>query len=871
MSVLMNFDYSFLSKDEKNEEIEKQNKMSEEEAHILEVTSMELPMDWENFYDTDAATADVHAESISDGFVKCLNTLGYVDIEYIASITGEEYKTVIHKLEGAIYQNPEKWGECFFRGWETAEEYLSGNVRHKLIVAREENEQYHGYFERNVKALEKVLPPGISAKNIYVTLGSPWVPADVIGEFIAYLTKENWRKFPVKHDEITGTWEFDFNYKGIWRFSYEFQQKYGTNRRSAMEILLRTLNQQSVAVTDSVRSVHTKSGKQSVINKNETVLAMEKQKLLINKFKEWIWSDSNRKRRLEQIYEEKYASVKQRHFDGSFLEFPGLDLSITLYPYQKNAIARILFSPNTLLAHDVGSGKTFIMIAAGMELRRLKMSSKNLYVVPNNIVGQWRHIFYSMYPDAYIRCIEPKDFSPSKREKVLEDIRDEDYDAIIMAYSCFTGIPVSLKYRQDELRQTERELQAVSREWKKSTRRLMNKIEKVQDKVNELRDEKEHEGVCFDQLGVTRLFVDEAHNFKNVPIETKIERVMGISVTGSAKCRDMMDKVHIVQHQNGGRGVIFATGTPITNSITDAYIMQMYLQGAELAILDLQCFDSWVGMFAEKNTNFEIDVDTSNYRMATRFANFHNIPELTTMLATIADFHRMDETQGVPEHDGYKDTLVYKTRDFSGYLKCISERADDVRNGRVSRTEDNMLKITTDGRKAALDLRLIDEKYGFTTASKVFMCAQNVSQIYKRTMTGGSTQLVFCDTSTPKGGFNIYDELKELLIKMGVPGEEIAYVHDATTENKREHIFEYMRRGIIRVLIGSTFKLGLGVNVQNKLIALHHLDVPWRPADMVQREGRILRQGNENDKVEIYRYITEGSFDAYSWVRREVA
>lgn len=847
------------------------------EEHVAEVTSMELPMDWENFFDTDPSTIDVHVESIPDGFVKCLNTFGYVDIEYIASITGEDYKTVIKKLQGSIYQNPEKWGECFFKGWETAEEYLSGNVRHKLKVAKEENHRYNGYFKNNVKALKKVLPPSISAENIYVTLGSPWLPISVIEDFIYWIINDDeiypiWdlyndsypRKYPVKHDEITGTWEFDFSYSD-WTLPYKFRNKYGTSRRNGLEILLRTLNQQSVVITDSVKSPYTKSGKQTVINKNETVLAMEKQKLLISRFQEWIWSDKNRKKRLEELYEEKYASIKQRHFDGSFLELPGLDPAITLYPYQKNAVARILFSPNTLLAHDVGSGKTFIMIAAGMELKRLKMASKNLYVVPNNIVGQWRHIFYSMYPDAYIRCIEAKDFTPTKREATLEDIRDNDYDAVIMTYSCFSKIPISVKYRQEELLQIRQELEEISRDCNKSTKRLENRLEKVSDKTYELLREKEEEGVCFDQLGITRLFVDEAHNFKNVPIDTKIERVMGISSTGSAKCQDMMDKVHIVQHQNAGKGVIFATGTPITNSITDAYIMQSYLQSAELAILGLQSFDSWVGMFAEKSTNFEIDVDTSNYRMATRFAKFHNIPELTTMLATVADFHQMDETQGVPDHDGYNDTIVHKTRDFSRYLKYISERADDVRNGRVSRTDDNMLKITTDGRKAALDLRLIGDEYGFTTTSKVFMCAENVSQIYKSTTQDLSTQLVFCDTSTPKEGFNIYDELKGLLIKMGVPACEIAYVHDATTESKRESIFEDMRQGVIRVLIGSTFKLGLGVNVQNKLIALHHLDVPWRPADMVQREGRILRQGNENDQVFIYRYITEGSFDAYSW------
>lgn len=853
-----------IERQREREEREKIEREKREEEHVAEVTSMELPVDWENFFDTDPSTADVHVESIPDAFVKCLNSLGRVDIEYIASITGEEYKTVIEKLRGSIYQNPEKWGECFFKGWETAEEYLSGNVRHKLLVAKEENINYNGYFKKNVEALEKVLPPSVSAENIYVTLGSPWIPTEVIGDFIKYITKNSWKTYVVKHDEYTGTWEFDFCYDD-WVIPYEFRQKYGTKRRNGLQILLRTLNQRSIVITDSKSSRYTKSGRQNVVNKEETVLALEKQKLLIDEFKQWVWSDPKRKKQLEEIYEVKYASIKQRHFDGSFLEFPGLDPAITLYPYQKNAVARILFSPNTLLAHDVGSGKTFIMIAAGMELKRMKMSSKNLYVVPNNIVGQWGHIFYSMYPDARIRFVESKDFTPAKKEAVLEDIRDNDYDAIIMAYSCFTRIPISCECRYQVLRQTIRELEELCSDYDKSTKRLKDRIEKERDKARNIWKDGEEPGVCFDELGITRLFVDEAHNFKNVPIETKIENVMGINSTGSAKCRDLMDKVHIVQRQNAGKGVIFATGTPITNSITDAYIMQKYLQGAELTILDLQAFDSWVGMFAEKKTDFEVDVDTSNYRMATRFSKFHNIPELTTMLASVADFHQMDEAQGVPEHDGYQDIVVRKTGELSRYLNYISERADDVRKGRVSKSVDNMLKITTDGRKAALDLRLVGDDYGFSKSSKVSMCAENVAEIYKSTAQNLSTQLVFCDTSTPKDGFNIYDELKGLLIKNGIPGNEIAYVHDATTEKKRERIFEDMRLGIIRVLIGSTFKLGLGVNVQNKLVALHHLDVPWRPADMVQREGRILRQGNENDEVSIYRYITEGSFDAYSW------
>lgn len=860
--------------------------------HVISVTSMELPLDWNNAFDDSSLTENIYVESIADGYIKCLNSLGRVDIEYIASITRAEYKTVINELKGTIYQNPNKWDECFYKGWETAEEYLSGNVRKKLLTAKTANEEYNGYFQANVDALTKVIPPRVCAEDIYVTLGSPWVPAEYITQFVTDIRKkkyeshyyfsryENIRDISFTHDTETGTWECSDPQYSDWAFD----QKYGTSARSAMDIILRTLNMQSVEVKDTVYNPNTKSGKRSVVNKSATLEILEKQKLLINEFQNWIWEDEERKRKLENIYDEKFGGVKQRHYDGSFLEFPGMNPENNLFDYQKNAVARIIFSPNTLLSHDVGSGKTYIMIAAGMELRRLGISKKNLYVVPNNIIGQWRRIFYELYPNADIICIEPKDFVPKQRQRILREIQRGDYDAVIMPYSCFTEIEISRDCRIKVLKEEADRLDSIPKV--RSSVRLKKKQDKLRDEIKELQgylkvkkfwsvtgysyeliDEgnREDVGICFDQLGITRLFVDEAHNFKNVPIETKIEKVMGISPVGSKKCKDMMDKVRIVQHDNEGAGVVFATGTPITNSITDAFIMQSYLQSGELTLMELQNFDSWVGMFAEKNVGFEVDVDTSNYRMATRFSKFHNIPELTNILANVADFHQMDVDAGIPEHDGYEDVVIHKTADFKAYLDKISERADDVRSGAVSRTDDNMLLITTDGRKAALDMRLVNSGCKFTTVSKVFECAQKVATIYKDTTGNRSTQLVFCDTSTPKEGFNIYDELKGLLVKMGVAEGEIAYIHDASTERAREKLFEAMRQGMIRVLIGSTFKLGLGVNVQTKLIALHHLDVPWRPADMVQREGRILRQGNENKKVKIYRYITEGSFDAYSW------
>lgn len=858
------------------EELERKAREEKEkkEAHIREVTSMDLPLDWENAFNQDVRTQGIHADSISDGLIFSLSNLGRVDIEYISSITGEDYKTIIGVLKGSIYQNPETWGECFYKGWETSEEYLSGNMMRKWKAAKDANKEYNGYFADNIRAIEKVLPPTVATKDIYVTLGSPWVPTDIIDDFIEHLLGD-WRRywysidneedFNTKHDELTGTWEIPF--KSRYNHDVKVTRTYGTDRINALHILERTLNMKSVAVTDEVVCNTNSSGKKRVINQSETILAIEKQNKMIKAFQKWIWEDERRKERLETIFENNFSCVRKRIFDGSFLRFPDMSPAISLYPYQKDAVARILFTPNTLLAHDVGAGKTYVMIAAAMEMRRMGLSEKNMFVVPNNIVGQWKNIFYAMYPSANILCVEPKSFTPSKRESLLERIRDEDFDGIIIAYSCFERIPLSKEYYRNQLVYEQELIAEIAGKKNKATSRLKKKQEAVSKALSEFSVAMDdlYNGVYFDDLGITRLFVDEAHNFKNVPIETKADKVLGISASGSKKCKDMMDKVHMVQKKNDGAGVVFATGTPITNSITDAFIMQMYLQSGELAMLDLQNFDSWIGMFAERSTEFEIDVDTSSYRLATRFSKFHNLPELTSLLSSIADFHQVDTLAGIPQIDGYTDALISKTNDFADYLKDISQRAENVRKGYVSRKDDNMLKITTDGRKAALDLRLVDPNAMFTYQSKVARCVENVADIYFKTTVRKSAQIIFCDTSTPKTGFNIYDEVKTMLQSKGVPSNKIAFIHDARTEAQRNTMFAQVRKGDIRVLLGSTFKLGLGVNIQDKLIALHHIDVPWRPADMTQREGRILRQGNTNPKVQIFRYITEGSFDAYSW------
>ena len=865
------------AKEEEKKRLEELKAKEKEEKKTVEsVTCMDLPLDWENAFAGDER-AQIRVNSIPDALITSLVTLGKVDIQYIAEITGEDCKTVIEELRGSIYQNPDKWQEVFYEGWESADEYLSGNLIHKFNVARKANEKYKGYFEANVKALEALLPPSVATGDIYVTLGSPWVPADIIDDFIAHIFNENpafykdpksmYYNYRTRHDEATGTWHIPSkNRYRHGRQALKSQSTYGTKRMEMLYILENTLNMKTIAITDKVLSTLNKSGEKTVINEAETVLALEKQKKLVAEFQKWIWRDESRRDRLQMIYDLRYGAIRKRQFDGSFLTFPTMSDTISLFPYQKNAVARILFSPNTLLAHEVGSGKTYVMIAAGMELRRMGISKKNLYVVPNNITGQWKSIFLSMYPNANILSVTPNEFTKEKRNSVLRKIKYKDYDAIIMAYSCFDTLPLSMKFYNDlyndmlrEIENTRKALNenSVADRKKKSVIKALEKIK------NELL-----QSTCsinFDELGITRLFVDEAHNYKNVPLETKVSRVLGISQSGSEKCRKMLDKVTAVQRANNGAGVIFATGTPITNSITDVYIMQKYLQAGELAVMGISSFDSWAGMFAEKMTDFEIDVDTNSYRLATRFSKFHNLPELTAILSSIADFHHTGKENGVPEHDGFCDSLIGRTHEFAKYLKDISSRADDVRKGKVSRTEDNMLKITTDGRKAALDIRLVDPKCGFTFQSKVAGCAENVADIYRRHSDTKSTQLIFCDTSTPKAGFNVYDELRRLLTLMGIPNDEIAYIHDASTESKRQKLFAAVRRGDVRVLIGSTFKLGIGVNIQDRLIAVHDIDLPWRPADLVQRQGRILRQGNMHEKVELHRYITEGSFDAYSW------
>lgn len=855
-----------------------------EQEHIESVTRMDLPMDYVNSFTADDR-ADISCETVSDGLMLSLDTLGMVDIEFISSVTGRDMKTVIERLRGSIYQNPLYWNEVFYKGWETADEYLSGNLMNKYQTAKQANEKYNGYFQNNVTALEGILNPDISVDEIYVTLGSPWVPTDVIDDFIAYMAfGENLRSeraltyfkqvacgdYAVRHDELTGIWDIPEKTrfrKG--RFHGTFEEvnykTYGTDRMDMLYVLENTLNMKTLAVYD-LKEPGNPNCKTRIINQEETVKLLEKQNYMIETFQKWVWADKKRKKRLQSAYCRRYGNIRKRNFDGSFLEFPDMAKDIKLYDYQKNAVARILFSPNTLLAHDVGSGKTFVMIAAGMELRRLGKSKKNLYVVPNNIIGQWEKMFKRMYPNSNILTVSINNFDTKRRSETLNKIKNEDYDAILMTYSCFDMLSLSKQYYT---RMYSEMLGMLSNAEKvfNSKASITKKREKLMKTLDDIQKnyKKKPETIPFDELGINTLFVDEAHNYKNVSIESRITRVRGMGTSGSERANAMMDKVHCVQRMNDGGRVVFATGTPITNSLSDIYVMQKYLQQGELEFLGILNFDAWAGMFARKKTEFEIDVDTNSYYLVTRFSRFGNIPELTATLSSIADFHQVDKRAGIPLLEGYSDSLRSGSDDFKEYLREISDRADDIRKKRVTVKEDNMLKVTSDGRKAALDMRLIDVAFGLDPDSKVMRCAENITEVYENTRENKGTQLVFCDISTPKEGFNLYDELRKLLIAMGIPKNEIAFVHSADSDSKRQALFKAVTDGEIAVLIGSTAKMGHGMNVQKRLAAIHHLDVPWRPSDMVQREGRILRQGNENEKVKIFRYITKASFDAYSW------
>lgn len=702
----------------------------------------------------------------------------------------------------------------------------------------------------------------ISYKDIEVSLGAPWIGKNIINEFVNHIvfgdisSKVNFAEY----EPITGGW-FINRKKGFDKYS-NVTAKYGTPRYNALYIIEATLNLREI-------KIYNQDGNK--LDEDETIAVLEKQKLIDKEFKNWVWLDEDRKWQIEEAYNKMFSCYKKHNFDGSKLDFPEMSTDFNLFDYQKDAVQRIISSSNTLLAFDVGAGKTYIMIAAAMKMREMGISQKNMFVVPNNIVGQWEKIFTTLYPEAKVLTVEPKSFKPQRRQKVLSQIKNGSYDGIIIAYSCFELIPLSVEFitenmqrKVDEIKEAMQALKGTSNNiWGKS--RLLRELKYIKKGAGELIKGAEpySSEITFDSLEINTLFLDEAHNYKNIPIRTTLKNLRGISTKGSKKCLEMMQKIRYVQQNNNGRGAVLATGTPLCNSISDAYAMQMYLQYYKLCEHHLERFDNWIKTFAKPEQMCEVDVTAANYRFVRRFSKFFNLPELSKMFSDVAAFYSLSDNSDLPAGAQYIDETIKRCDSLADYMHKIYERTEDIRN-KCAPANDNMLKICTDGRKAALDLSLVNVKQPYNEYSKLVRCAENVTDIYENFP--GCSQLVFCDYSIPKPEeFNVYEKLKELLIKKGISEKEIAFVHSYKSESSRLKLYESVNNGEIRVLIGSTFKLGIGANVQTKLKAIHHLDVPWRPADMTQREGRILRKGNENNEIMIYRYITEGSFDSYSW------
>jgi len=800
---------------------------------------------------------------------------GCVDMDIICGKTGLTPKAAYAKLEGLIYYDPDE------EKLVSAAEYLSGNVLKKLNSAKAhmESEKEYGAPEReytvdynaNINALNSIMPPFVEAKDIKASIGSPWIPAWVYRDFLIALIgikTSSGKKPRLMVEYVRAANHYIIHGKKRYADFTRARLTYGTERMNAFEIVERMLNSRDVVVYDNV-FIPGKAMPVRRINKDETLIAQERMKLIEEKFNYWLFRDEPRRSRLVNHYNESFGAIRPRVYDGSKLTLPGKNPDIKLQPYQLDAICRIVNSKNTLLAHQVGAGKTYAMAAAAMELRRVGISRKNMFVVPNNILDQWHTEFLKLYPEAKLMVIEPREFTPSRRQAVLEQMKESDVDAIIIGYGSFSLIPLSKQERERSLITAMAEISdsmhdAVYNDAYMVLNRYSARIERRLQKLWDNEEPAKDGELCFDDLGIDTLFVDEAHNFKNISIVTKHGTLPGLNTKGSKRCDDLMAKVRYTQRRGNGRGAVFATGTPITNSVSDLYTMLLYLAYERLEDMNLLEFDNWVKLFSEVTEEFEVEANGIGYRLRRRLSRYHNLPELSLLLSDIADLHfSHDEERKLPSSVNYVNCTVPASDALRKYISDLAKRADDVKAGLVPRTDDNMLKITTDGRKAALDMRLVDPDAPDVPTSKLNACVKNVYKIWSENKT--VTQLVFLDQSTPKEGFNLYDDMKNKLCAMNVPAKEIAFVHDAVNDTMRAQLFNKVRRGDIRILIGSTFKLGIGANVQDRLWAVHHLDIPWRPSDVTQREGRMLRQGNKNDEVAIYRYITNGSFDAYSW------
>ena len=806
-------------------------------------------------------------DTASEALAVSIGERAGVDLSYMAQLSGKTEEELTEELAGIIFKNP------ISEKWEPSDEYLSGNVREKLQIAKQFAED-HPEYQVNVQYLEQVQPKDLDASEIEARLGATWISEDYITRFMAetFHTPRYYvgSKVKVQYAEVTGQW----NVMGKNVDSYGnalVTSTYGTQRANAYRLLEDALNLRDTKIYDTVQDA---DGEHRELNRKETMLAQQKQELIKEEFKEWIFKDLHRREDLCKIYNERFNSIRPREYDGSHIQFVGMNPEITLMPHQKNAVAHVLYGNNTLLAHCVGAGKTFQMIAAGMESKRLGLSQKNLYVVPNHLTEQWGSDFLRLYPGANILVATKKDFEPANRKRFCSRIATGDYDAVIIGHTQFEKIPLS---RERQIAMLEQQIaditfsieEAAHQAGQNYTIKQLEKTKKsLQARMKKLNDQtRKDDVVTFEQLGVDRLFVDESHSFKNLFLYTKMRNVAGISQTDAQKSSDMFMKCRYMDELTGGRGITFATGTPVSNSMTELYTIMRYLQYDTLMRMGMGHFDSWAATFGETVTAIELSPEGTGYRAKTRFARFFNLPELISIFKEAADIQTSDMLNlPVPEAEFINEVLK-PSEEQQEMVSAFSERAESVRAGLVNPTEDNMLKITNDGRKCALDQRLLNELLPDAEKSKVNTCVENAFQVWDEGKTDRTTQLIFCDLSTPKGdgSFNVYDDVREKLVARGIPKEEIAFIHEYNTEAKKAELFAKVRAGQVRILMGSTPKLGAGTNVQDRLIALHHLDCPWKPSDLEQQEGRILRQGNQNDKVKIFRYVTENTFDAYMW------
>ena len=806
-------------------------------------------------------------DNANDALIVSLSEKARVDITFMQKLCNMDMDKMLKELEGEIFNVPE-YGEP--NQWVTADEYLSGNVREKLKIA-EHFAETDERFNVNVKYLKEVQPKDLSASEISVRLGSTWIPPEDIKVFIEYLLNPSnyaCQNINVHYNEATSEWWIEG--KNYDKYNIKATNTYGTGRASAYKIIEDSLNLKDTRIYDYYED---ENGKRvAELNKKETAIAQAKQEQIKLAFEEWIWKDPERRERLTKVYNERFNSIRPREYDGSHISFDGMNPEITLRKHQVNAIARILYGGNTLLAHEVGAGKTFEMVAAAMESKRLGLCNKSLFVVPNHIVEQFGQEFLQLYPSANVLVTTKKDFETANRKKFCSRIATGDYDAIIISHSQFEKIPMSVERQVTIIQKQIEDITLGIQDLKNNNgeRFSIKQMEKtrksLEARLAKLNDtSRKDDVVTFEELGVDRIFVDEAHYYKNLFLYTKMRNVGGIAQTEAQKSSDLFMKCRYLDELTGGKGVIFATGTPISNSMVELYTMQRYLQYGELEKRHLQQFDAWASTFGETVTAIELSPEGTGYRAKTRFAKFFNLPELMALFKEVADIQTSEMLNLPVPKANYHNVVIEPSEIQKELVKDLSERAEKIRNRMVDSSVDNMLKITNDGRKLALDQRLTNDMLEDFEHSKVATCADNIYSIWDKTSEDKSAQLVFCDLSTPHndGKFNVYDDLKTKLIDRGIPEEEIAFIHDANTDARKQELFNKVRRGQVRVLIGSTQKMGAGTNCQDRLIALHDLDCPWRPSDLIQRSGRIIRQGNKNPEVDIYRYVTEGTFDAY--------